>query len=218
MSFNPGDRRWKCMCGVVHVTTGAIVLAILGIIVGIISIIGILWMVPICALMLYGVKSERRGFIIPYLVLGILEIIGSIALFVLYVFSLATVPQNVDKYYQEHQQEFDEETKRTWKENHGLIYGLSFGYAVFIVICAGLSVFLNIYFWYVVLQAYKYIKAKMEAIAAGTYQASTGYGAPTTVVTYQSQPQSPAAYAQSYPAQPVYAPPAYAPQSQQYKA
>lgn len=50
---------------------GAIIIAILGIIFGIISIIGILLVVPFCALMLYGVKSERQGFIIPYLILGV---------------------------------------------------------------------------------------------------------------------------------------------------
>lgn len=51
--------------------TGAKVLAIIGIIIGILSVAGIFFYVPICVMMLIGVKKERRGFIIPHLVLTV---------------------------------------------------------------------------------------------------------------------------------------------------
>jgi hypothetical protein len=44
------------------------VLAIIGIVFGVFSIWGIILVVPLAALMLYGAKQERGGFMIPYLV------------------------------------------------------------------------------------------------------------------------------------------------------
>lgn len=72
-------------------------------------------------------------------------ILGSIAVFILYVISLVMVPHTVERYYAENKQEFNQENDQYWRDNKGLVYGLSFGYAVFIVICAGISVFLHVH-------------------------------------------------------------------------
>lgn len=43
-------------------------MAIIGIILGILSVWGIIIVIPLAAMLIYGLKKERSGFMLPYLV------------------------------------------------------------------------------------------------------------------------------------------------------
>jgi len=208
MIFNPEDRHWKCLCGSMHVITGATVLAILGIIFGIISIIGILWMVPICILMLYGVKNDRKGFIIPYLVMQVILILLGIATFIWHLYEIihASVAGNsTGIYYSVDKHDFGFR-KWTYWDGTSFIIVVSMGWLICMVAWSAISVFLNIYFGYVVYLAYKFIEAKIAAISSGVYQ-DISQGVPMTVVYQNYQPQQPqVVYTQPYPPQAAYGP------------
>jgi hypothetical protein len=51
--------------------TGAIAIGVVGVIIGVLSLAGILFIAPLAGFMIYGAMKERSKYFIPYIILQV---------------------------------------------------------------------------------------------------------------------------------------------------
>ncbi|TKR81825.1 hypothetical protein L596_015638 [Steinernema carpocapsae] len=107
MPFQHNDQKYKCLCGQMHITMAAILIAAATILVGIVALVlaiaddrpfyswipvavVVLIMIVCSFLVLYALKSEKEIFFLPYIGLMVLSILLSVGVAVLGIWSLVS--------------------------------------------------------------------------------------------------------------------------------
>uniref|UniRef100_A0A1I7Z2L6 MARVEL domain-containing protein n=1 Tax=Steinernema glaseri TaxID=37863 RepID=A0A1I7Z2L6_9BILA len=110
--FQHNDPKYKCLCGTVHITMAAILIAVATIIVGIVAIVlaivddrpfytwipvavVVLLMLVTSSLVLYAIKTEKEVFFLPYVGLMALSVLLSLGVAVLGIWSLVSPKSSV---------------------------------------------------------------------------------------------------------------------------
>uniref|UniRef100_A0A915HP01 MARVEL domain-containing protein n=1 Tax=Romanomermis culicivorax TaxID=13658 RepID=A0A915HP01_ROMCU len=186
--INEDDPRYKCCCGVMHVRTGAMVLAIVELVFAVLGVLGAVSgggghyksgtqggsffngavTILVCSLMLYGLRKTsnficRRYFLVPHMVFQVLAIIACFIFAVIFIIgAIGAGATKTNSQYGQYRS----------NDDAGLgsaILGIS------AVIFALIGV-LEIWFFLVVLGAFRYLRDKETAGFQGNPMVQYGGG------------------------------------------
>lgn len=170
--FNETDPKYQCCCGSMHVRTGAIIIGVLELISAFLGLVGasiqltsgstagyamasiisgyisVLLTVIVVGLMFYSMKTERKGFIIPHLVMQILEIIvmaiyAIVAIVMAFIGGVIIVANN--------------------DRNTGSAAAISIGIVIAVLIVLGLCIAFQFWWFFVILRLYRFYRDKENA-------------------------------------------------------
>uniref|UniRef100_A0A914X7L2 DUF7027 domain-containing protein n=1 Tax=Plectus sambesii TaxID=2011161 RepID=A0A914X7L2_9BILA len=169
--FDAHDPRFKCCCGSIHVKTGALVVAILmaialglNLISNVVyynnnnngsggfgsSIAGALIGGVVCALLFYGIRLERAGFLMPYLILqGIGIVVLTIGAIICFVGAVSNA-------------KFARDFADEWVYNNGDMNGRTVAIVAFISLL--ITVIIQVWFFWVVYKCYVFFRLQCAYI------------------------------------------------------